>query len=79
MAKKIKAPAREPIARQVNWSEFADGHWWELEEGRDFDKEPRKAARAARQWGSNNGFRCQCSFPDDRPRILQIRISRVEI
>lgn len=81
MAHVIKSPDQTPVSRQVPWGEYANGRWWNLVAGEDFGQESRKAARAARQWASNHGYRCRVVFVDKGPNKgdIQIRFEKVEL
>lgn len=73
--------SREPStpAPRIGWDELArkDGRWWLLVAGEDFEQAPLKAARAARQWASNNGFRCSAVQTEDGN--LNVKFEKVVI
>lgn len=75
MAKQTAAP-ESPRAPYVGWARFTDGEWWELTQGQDFAQEAGKATRAARQWASVNGYRCQAHTIDDG-RAIKVRFEKV--
>lgn len=41
---------RTDRGKQVDWSPFANGRWWQIRRGDDHDQTPRKALQAARMW-----------------------------
>lgn len=54
MAKRTDPPAlRSP---RIDWSQYADGQWWELTQGRDFPQLPSQALKAVRNWGQRHGL-----------------------
>ena len=56
MATRIAPPQTALRAEPTDWRQWADGNWWELSAGRDFDQTPRQAAKAFRMWCRRNGF-----------------------
>lgn len=77
MAKTTEPPesTRSPY---VAWAQYADGAWWELERGQDFTQGAAQATRAARQWASVNGYRCNAHTVRDGEAI-KVRFEKVVI
>lgn len=61
----------------VDWGSFADGQIWELVQGEDFHQEPARANRAARQWASHHGYRCQAH--KEGTNKIRVRFDKVVI
>lgn len=60
-------------AAPVNWQHFADGRWWELKRGIDFQQTPRRAMMAARMWAHRRGYRFHCHV-DREAGMIQLFI-----
>lgn len=68
MAVKTKPPRTISRGAQVHWGQWADGHWWQLQKGKDHDQAPREALKAARMWAVRNGYWVNAELPPrDQP------------
>lgn len=72
MAERVSKPPGADRARQVDWSRYADGDWWRLRMGRDFDQSPAQALRAVRSWGHRNGRRISGVVSSDKTITIRI-------
>jgi hypothetical protein len=72
MAKMIEV-TDVPATPRVNWEQWANGSWWELEAGKDFRQDATRAGRAARQWASNHGFHCSAKCTETGNLRIQFR------
>lgn len=46
-----------PRRNKYPWHEWADGEWWQLERGEDFDVAANTITQAAKSWGERRGFK----------------------
>jgi hypothetical protein len=76
MAKRSKVEPQMP-ARPVPWDRYTDGQWWTLTRGTDFEQEPRNACRAARQWATGHGLRCNATVKSEKQ--IEIRFLRIPV
>ncbi len=65
MARVTTAPGNQ-LPAVTHWGEFADGRWWELKQGEDYDRPVKAVISAARQWAFVNGFSCSAYQNDDK-------------
>lgn len=54
------------------WSRWADGKFWELKQGEDFDTTPERARFAVKRWAQRRGLRTNTRVPDEKTLIVRI-------
>jgi hypothetical protein len=77
VARVVEVPDGRLTTPVIDWSQFADGQVWELVKGEDFQQEPARANRAARQWASNHGYHCQAH--KEGPEKIRVKFTKVVI
>lgn len=76
MAKMIEV-TEVPTSPRIDWGQWANGSWWELEAGKDFSQDAVRAGRAARQWASNHGFHCSAKVTAEGN--LRVKFEKVQL
>lgn len=58
MAHKVEdVPVRNAGLRRVPWDEYADGDWWQLKAGEDYEPGTERAlSSTARSWAWRKGY-----------------------
>lgn len=78
MARPVNEPGRprsqfSNYATVVDWSQWADGQWWELTQGEDFEQTATKAGYAIRSWARRRGLRSHVRVSKD-DRVMRVRV-----
>lgn len=63
-------------ARSVDWSKWADGNFWEIERGIDFDEEQtaKQARGAFTSWAYRRNLKPHARIVSDRVLIIQVEV-----
>lgn len=56
-------PLGRGLPKLYPWEEWADGAWWEIEEGEDYTCKAESFRTAAYKWGRRNGYHVETQLP----------------
>jgi hypothetical protein len=74
MAKQVSEAIAKAMAKEGRrtypWRKWANGKWWHLEQGIDFDIDPSAFRTAALQWGNKHGYIAEASITQGNDGVV---------